>query len=577
MGDGGPATSAQLAHPSGVAVDRQGNVYIADSTNNRVRKVSNATITTIAGTGKPGVWGFSGDGGPATSAKLRSPEGVAVDRNGNVYIADTGNNRVRKVNRAGTITTIAGTGIPGSSGDGGPAISAQLWLPMGVALDIEANLYIADTQNNRVRKVDRGGTITTIAGTGQWGLSGDGGPATSAQLRLTTGVAVDGRGNIYIADFENDRVRKVDRGGTITTIAGTDGGFSGDGGPAVSARLWRPDAVAVDIQRNVYIADRYNQRVRKVGPSGTITTIAGTGKPGVGGFSGDGGRATAAYLSFPAGVAVDERGNVYIADQSNQRVRKVTLGAAPRWPRETCTIDYCVPPDWNAHPTEDLPARIREDKLLNRHEPLNVIFSAASDVKIGGILDALAGDSGEPWQKVRRGWIPPRCLSAESADVNGTGRVPQEHSWRVGGCIEGNLVSQTGDENHARLWAQSVPPSGKQAWFATVSFETACLVLKDGRHLAYGNFGTYVLWPWHCVNGGPGSLGKAGYDLGARVLVQDMCRAAKRRAWYASYRKDKRPAGVGQNGVRYSGYVYVLRVGLKPPQPAPSGAIRCGA
>jgi alpha-tubulin suppressor-like RCC1 family protein len=261
---------------------------------------------------------------------------------------------------------------------------------------------------------------------------------------------------------------------------------------------------------------------------------------------------------------------------------------------ETCTIDYCVPPDWKAHPGKDLPVVIQKDKLLNRHEPLNVIFSAASDVKIDGIVDALADDSGEPWRKVPPGaFFSPDlgCVSVEAADVNGTGPVRQQIQLRVGAglhgrsaCLTGALIrARQGNENHARLWAQRMPSSAKQAWFATVSFETLCLVLPDELHLAYGDWLPHVPfvdgWPWHCINGGPGARdkGSSGYDVGAFLLVKNVCIAAKRRGWYASFRKDKRPAGVGQNGVRYSGYVYVLRVGLKAPQPAPSGVTRCGA
>ena len=309
-----------------------GNVYIADSNSARVRKVSpGGTISTFAGTGTPG---FSGDGGPATSAKLAFPGGVAVDGKGNVYIAEGG--RVRKVSRGGTITTIAGTGkLGGSSGNGGPATKARLDAPDGVAVDGQGNVYIVESNPQHdgdpvsgiVRKVNRRGTITRFAGTGRGGLglSGDGGPATSAQLRYVEGVAVDGQGNVYIADRGSARVRKVSRGGTITTIAGTgDYGFSGDGGPATSARLDSPHGVAVDGKGNLYIADLGNQRVRKVSRGGTITTIAGTGNYG---FSGDGGPATSARLYNPYGVAVDGRGNVYIADHLNSRVRKVSAGS----------------------------------------------------------------------------------------------------------------------------------------------------------------------------------------------------------------------------------------------------------
>ena len=225
LGDGGPATSAFLNSPEGVAVDGAGNLYIADTSNYRIRKVgTDGIITTVAGTGS---FGFSGDGGPATSAEFDSPEDVVVDGAGNLYIADAGKNyRIRKVDTGGIITTVAGTWGAGFSGDDGPATSALLNFPYGIALDGAGNLYIADTVNHRIRKVDTGGTITTVAGTGAAGFSGDDGPATSAQLNFPYGVALDGAGNLYIADTVNNRIRKVDTNGAITTVAGggTPGG-----------------------------------------------------------------------------------------------------------------------------------------------------------------------------------------------------------------------------------------------------------------------------------------------------------------------------------------------------------------
>jgi sugar lactone lactonase YvrE len=275
-----------------VTVDSAGNIFIADTTNERIRKVSvsNGTITTVAGNGNQG---SSGDGGPATSASLSVPYGMAADSAGNLYIADTDNSRIRKVSN-GTITTVVGNGFQGFSGDGGPATSASLYLPTGVAADSAGNLYISDAVNNRIRKVS-GGTITTFAGNGGYRASGDGGPAAIASLDEPLGVAVDSAGNLYIADG-NNRIRKVSNG-TITTVAG-DGvmAFSGDGVPATSASL-QPSGVAVDSAGNLYIADAVNQRIRKVS-NGTIATVAGNGNKG---FSGDGGPATSASLNFPGG------------------------------------------------------------------------------------------------------------------------------------------------------------------------------------------------------------------------------------------------------------------------------------
>jgi uncharacterized protein (TIGR03437 family) len=321
VGDGGPATSAWLASPEGVAVDTAGNLYIADTGDNRIRKVfpSDGVIGTMAGNGTQG---FSGDNGPANSAELYFPGGVAVDSAGNLYIADTWNNRIRKVSNGvitGVITTIAGNGTRAFSGDNGPATSAQLDGPVGIAVDSAGNLYVADTSNSRIRRVSNG-VITTVAGNGKAGYSGDNGPATSAGLNYPTGVAVDSAGNLYIADTSNSRIRKVSNG-VITTVAGSGTpGSSGDGGPATSADLLGPTGIAVDSAGSLYVADYADERIRKVS-NGVITTVAGDEVPG---FSGDNGPATSAQLEGPSGVAVDSAGNVYIADAFNNRIRVLT-------------------------------------------------------------------------------------------------------------------------------------------------------------------------------------------------------------------------------------------------------------
>jgi len=317
-GDNGPATSAQLNGPAGVAVDSAGNLYIADQNNYRIRKVSNGVITTVAGNG---THGFSGDNGPATSAQLNLynggyPIGIAVDSAGNLYISDSGNLRIRKVSN-GVITTVAGNGTQGFSGDNGPATSAQLSAG-GVAVDSAGNLYIADTLNSRIRRVTNG-VITTVAGNGTSGFSGDGGPATSAELADPQGVAVDSAGNLYIADYA--RIRKVSNG-VITTVAGNGiWGFSGDNGPATSAQV-SDYGIAVDSAGSLYFADGSKNRIRKVS-NGVITTVAGDGIPG---FNGDNGPATSAQLSYPSGVALDSAGSLYIADTYDGRIRKVSGG-----------------------------------------------------------------------------------------------------------------------------------------------------------------------------------------------------------------------------------------------------------
>jgi uncharacterized protein (TIGR03437 family) len=313
-GDGSAATKAQLNFPGGMALDSSGNIYIADSLNYRIRKVSGSNISTSAGNG---VLSYSGDGGPANDAELNTPEAVAVDSSGNVYIADTRNNVVRKVSSTGVISTIAGNGTAGYSGDGGPPTAAMLSSPQGIAVDSSGNVYVADTQNARVRKIS-GGSISTVAGNGTPGYSGDGGAGTAAQLYVPIGVAVDASGNLYIADFTNNRVRKVS-GGTISTVAGNGlSGYSGDGGAATAGQLNGPSDVAVDSNGNLYIADLNNNAIREV-VGGKITTVAGTGLPGV---SGDGGPATAALVGNPTGIALDTAGNIYIVSGS-ATVRKV--------------------------------------------------------------------------------------------------------------------------------------------------------------------------------------------------------------------------------------------------------------
>jgi uncharacterized protein (TIGR03437 family) len=313
-GDNGPATSAQLCGPEGVATDSAGNFYIADGWN-LIREVSGGIITAVAGGGTS-----LGDNGPATSALLGSPSGIAFDSSGNLYIADGSNERIRKVS-GGIITTVAGNGT-GFGGDNGLATSAQLDLPSGVAVDSTGSLYIGDARNGRVRKVSNG-VIATVAGNGTPGFSGDDGPATAAQLNgFTYGLAVDSAGNLYIADAYNCRVRKVSNG-LVSTIAGNGiCGFSGDNGPATSSQVNVPSDVAVDSAGNIYIADMDNNRIRKISNS-VITTVAGSV---TGGFAGDGGDATNAELSFPGGVAVDSAGNLYIADTNNGRIRRVSGG-----------------------------------------------------------------------------------------------------------------------------------------------------------------------------------------------------------------------------------------------------------
>lgn len=323
-GDGGPATSAEIggyAQPLGMAVDNQGNVYVMDGGSNRIRKVDeHGIINTVAGGGNgPGL----GDGGPAINAQI-GPQGIVFDSAGNMYIA--GGNLVRKVNPAGIISTIAGNVLAGPffSGDGGPAVSAGL-SASNVAVDGAGNVYISDIINNRIRKIDKNGIITTVAGSGAQGYSGDGGPATKAALFLPQGLAADKAGNLYFAD-NAVHVRKVDTSGIITTIAGDGTPISISEGVLATKTGMTPTFVAVDGAGNLFIADTGGGRVRKIDASGIINTVAGKIAPSL--DLGDGGPATNAYLTNPTGVAVDNAGNLYIADTNHFRIRKVTGVAA---------------------------------------------------------------------------------------------------------------------------------------------------------------------------------------------------------------------------------------------------------
>lgn len=415
-GDGGPATQAQLNNPQGLAVDAAGDVFIADTANHRIREVTpDGNIQTFAGTGQPGLYpingpatqtplhdpagvavfngsvyiadsgnhlirvvtpdgnlsgfagvaysGFTGDTFLANKANLASPQDVAVDSKGVVYIADTGNSRIRTVNTSGIINTFAGGAGAGFSGDGGAATGAALTEPYAISLDSQGDLYIADPGNLDIRKVDTKGNISTVAGTQAPGFSGDGGPGPKATLNSPSGVAADPSGNVYIADQWNLRVRKLDTSGNISTVAGNGGfSYSGDGGAAARAQLNQPQAIAIDPAGNLYIADSRNAVVRKIAtdhtistlpgtslkdplgvaadsagnvyvsdyignvvkkiaPDGTVSTIAGNG---TGGFAGDGGAAASAQLYAPAGLAVDAANNLYIADFANNRVRQVS-------------------------------------------------------------------------------------------------------------------------------------------------------------------------------------------------------------------------------------------------------------
>lgn len=318
-GDGFTATAGTFNGPHNVAVDNTGNVFIVDYFNFRVRKIKKTTNTIVTFAGN-GISGNSGDGTAATNGEI-NPQGVTTDFRGNVYIADNVHNVIRKVNNLNIISTYAGTGVQGYFGDNGSALSAEFNAPFGLACDRRGNLYVADAGNHVVRMIDTFGVITTIAGDGNAGYSGDGFGALTARLDSPYAVAVAPSGAVIIADHNNNVVRVVDASGIINTLAGNGVyAYSGDGGLAINASFKYPTGVAVDTAGNVYISDSYNNVIREVDATGVINTVVGNGWPG---FGGDLGGPLGANLFHPYGVAVDTFGSIYIADANNQRVRKV--------------------------------------------------------------------------------------------------------------------------------------------------------------------------------------------------------------------------------------------------------------
>lgn len=500
-GDGGPATGARLGERvEGLAVDTEGYVYISDTENHRIRRVDpSGKIATIAGTG---AWGTQGDGGPATRAGLTAVHGLATDAAGNLYVADTWDDSIRKIDASGTITTVAGTGEEGRGGDGGPAVEARLDKPRGVAVDSAGDLYIADSDNHRVRRVDSSGTITTVAGTGERGYSGDGGPATAAALAEPYAVAVDAVGNIYIADSGNGSVRKVGLDGTISTVAGgsphvlaevgPDIGFPralaigpsrelyiadaygdsilrldeegavatfvGHGKPA----LYRPGGAAVDSHGNVFVADRSRHRILRVDPAGIATTVAGSGELG---DSGDGGPATDAAFSFPGDVALGDDGAIYIADTYNDRIRKVDSGGTVTTVAGTGEEGFGGDGGPATRAKFDSPVAVaigsdgavyvadRGNRRIRRIDATGVVTTMAGN---GEARDAIPG--------IPATQSPLRSLSDVAVDSQGRVYIPGERSnrvWRVGldglltvaaGTGEVGAFGDGGPATSARLW-----------------------------------------------------------------------------------------------------------------------------
>jgi sugar lactone lactonase YvrE len=318
IGDGGSATAAVLNDPTGIYIDVHGAIFVAERKHHRIRKIVRGVISTVAGNGRSG---FSGDGILALRARLSHPGGLVGDRSGNLFFADTLNHRIRRVSLDGIVTTIAGSGKRGFVGDDGFAVKARLKSPTDICLDSSGALYVADFENHRIRRITPDGMITTVAGNGQAGFSGDGGLAIEASLNTPYGVEVDQQDNLYVADSKNHRIRKVSRNGIITTVAGTGvAGFSGDGDLATAAQFNSPQALFITAAHDIFINDEHNHRIRKVSSSGIIETIAGNGQAA---YTGDGGRATQASLNDPEDIWVDTAGNLFITDGDNHRIRKV--------------------------------------------------------------------------------------------------------------------------------------------------------------------------------------------------------------------------------------------------------------
>ncbi len=319
-GDGGPAIDALIQRPTAVALSSRGHLYIADEQNNRVRMVDpEGIISTVMGTGHSA---FQSRDRLAVETNLVNAYGIATDKEDNLYVLSRGHSKIFKVGNDGIARRIVGTGQQGFEGDGGPAIDAKISFSNHLVVDSRGNLFIADTGNHRIRRVSPDGVITTIAGTGEMGFGGDDGPAVEARLAYPSAIAIDSQGNLYIADFNNHRIRKLSTDGIITSVAGTgESGYNGDGRPALKGQIGEPCGVAVDRRGYIYIGDQVNNRVRVVTPSGMMYTVAGTG---VRGHTGDGGAAEKAQTSNPDIIALDNEDNLYIPDHINGVVRKLT-------------------------------------------------------------------------------------------------------------------------------------------------------------------------------------------------------------------------------------------------------------
>ena len=432
------ANTARLYVPRNSAFDKNGNYFVADQGLHIIRKIdTNGIITTVAGT--PGVSGFSGDGGAATSAKLNNPRGVTVDSQGNLYISDSQNHRIRKVDTNGAISTLAGDGSEAHAGDGGASTSAKINFPYQITVDPSDNVYFADYSNQRIRKIDTNGTITTVAGNGTRGYEGDGNQATSAQINNPLGVTVDASGNLYIADTGNHVIRKVDTSGNISTLAGSLDGYGYNDGSGGGAKFSNPSTLATDSKGNVYVTDSSNNRVRKITPGGTVSTVVGNGNRGY--ENSENFAALTSGIASPYGIAIDANDNIYVSDSWNYLVRKITpRNTTLKVPSEYSTIQKAVEYAIAGDTILIAPGTYPGDIVLDGTDGKSIQFTIMGENKLTTIIDGASKPNASVFyiKNAQSGWMGPTLSNLTIKNGSGTSDPTQAgnaNAERLGGGI----------------------------------------------------------------------------------------------------------------------------------------------